>query len=198
LALYDEAGHELARLHAPERTRGDATYNLACLYALAGEATHALERLREALRLHPDLAGWAGQDPDLASLRPLPEFQALIPARDEAVELIAPAALAAQRQGTEAAAPIVVDVRDPEEYAAGHVAGALNVPLDQLAARLGELPAGREVVTYCNMQHRGASRGERAAQLLRESGYTARALDGGLPAWREAGQPTEQDTPTHS
>ncbi|HEX6121710.1 MAG TPA: rhodanese-like domain-containing protein [Ktedonobacterales bacterium] len=198
VALHDHLSHELARLGAPERTRGDAAYNFACLYALAGDPTRALTSLREALRLRPDLAAWAGQDTDLASLRALPEFQALIPARDEAAELIAPAALAAQRQGAEAAAPVVVDVRDPEEYAAGHVAGALNVPLDQLAARLGELPAGREVVTYCNMQHRGASRGERAAQLLRERGYPARALDGGLPAWREAGLPTEQDAPARS
>jgi rhodanese-related sulfurtransferase len=195
-ALYVGLGSKLARLDAPDAMRGDASFNLACLYALAGEADPALAALREALRLHPDLAGWAGHDPDLTSLRALSAFHALVPARDEAAELIAPTALAAQRQSADPAAPIVIDVRDPEEYAAGHVAGARNISLDQLAARSDELPAGRDIVTYCNMYHRGASRGERAAQLLRERGHTARTLDGGLPAWREAGLPIEGDPST--
>lgn len=50
---------------------------------------------------------------------------------------------------------------------------------------------GRLIVTYCNMHHRGESRGERAAALLREKGYEARTLDGGYPAWKEAGLPVE-------
>jgi rhodanese-related sulfurtransferase len=197
LALQDRLGHELARLGAPAALRGEAAYTLAGFSALAGESTRALASLREALRLRPDLAGWAGHDPDLVSLRALPEFRELVPERDDVAELIAPTALAAQRQGAEAAMPTVVDVRDREEYAEGHLAGALNIPLDQLAERLGELPAGGEVVTYCNMHHRGGSRGERAAQLLRERGYPARALDGGFPAWREAGLPVEEGAPTH-
>ncbi len=82
--------------------------------------------------------------------------------------------------------PLVVDVRSADEYAAGHVPGALHIPLSELELRLGELPADTPIVTYCMMQHRGQSRGERAAELLRARGYDAWALDGGLPAWQQA------------
>lgn len=85
----------------------------------------------------------------------------------------------------------VIDVRDPAEYAAGHLPGAVNIPAAELPARLAEVPPGRPVVPYCTMRHRGSSRSERAAALLRGSGHEARALDGGLPAWREAGLPVE-------
>ena len=105
-------------------------------------------------------------------------------------ELIEPAAVRGAQQAGRA--PTIVDVRGREEYAAGHVAGALHIPVDQLAGRLGELPPDRPVVTYCLMRHRGDSRGERAAALLRERGYDARALDGGLPAWEAAGLPVER------
>jgi rhodanese-related sulfurtransferase len=59
---------------------------------------------------------------------------------------IAPAELHRQLQGT--MPPLVIDVRDPEEYAAGHIPGALHFPEDVLPSRLGELPRGRPVVTY--------------------------------------------------
>jgi rhodanese-related sulfurtransferase len=190
VAICDRLRAELARLGAPETMRGDTAYNFACLYALAGESDRALATLREALALRPELAAWARNDPDLLSLHGRAEFDEISPPRNEAAELITPAALAAQRAGP--VAPLVVDVRDPEEYTAGHIQGALNIPLDHLATRLGELPHDREVVTYCNMHQKGLSRGERAAALLRERGYTARALDGGLPAWSAADQATEQ------
>ncbi|HEY8742104.1 MAG TPA: rhodanese-like domain-containing protein, partial [Chloroflexota bacterium] len=77
------------------------------------------------------------------------------------------------------------------EYAAGHLPDARHLPADELEQRLGELPSDRPVVTYCTMRHRGASRSERAAALLRERGYDARALDGGLPAWQAAGGTVE-------
>ncbi|BCX04766.1 MAG: hypothetical protein KatS3mg053_2704 [Candidatus Roseilinea sp.] len=82
--------------------------------------------------------------------------------------------------------PVVVDVRDPEAYAAGHVPGAINIPLAELEDRLSELSAAALVVTYCEMEHRGQSLGERAATLLRKRGFNASALDGGLPAWQQA------------
>lgn len=89
------------------------------------------------------------------------------------------------QQGAEA--PVVVDVRDASEYAAGHLPGARHIPAGELEGRLAELPRDRPVVTYCSMRHRGASRSERAAALLRTHGYDASALDGGLPAWEAAG-----------
>ena len=61
-------------------------------------------------------------------------------------EYVAPATLRALAE--RGAPPTFVDVRDAEEYAAGHVPGALHIPLDDLPGRLGELPPGRPVVTY--------------------------------------------------
>ena len=180
LAAMEQAG-------IPEHERATSLYNLACRYALAGKPEQALERLREALALAPDLTLHAKHDDDFASLRDDPAFQALTAhARD--AELI-PAATA--REGQQSGAALIVDVRDPGEYAEGHVAGAMNVPLGHLQERLAELPHDRLVVTYCNMYHRGTSRGERAAALLAESGLDARALDGGYPGWRDAGLPVE-------
>jgi rhodanese-related sulfurtransferase len=61
-------------------------------------------------------------------------------------ELIAPQELQAQQ--STAQPPMVIDVRGPEEYAAGHVAGAINIPADQVPGRLAEIPRDRPVVTY--------------------------------------------------
>ena len=88
--------------------------------------------------------------------------------------------------------PLVIDVRGPKEYAAGHVLGAVNIPLGQLPKKLSKLTRDRLVVTYCNMHHRGSSRGEQAAALLREKGYQAQTLDGGYPHWKEVGLPVEE------
>lgn len=61
---------------------------------------------------------------------------------------------------------VVVDVRTPAEFAEGHVEGALNVPVDQLPARLSELPADRTVIVYC----RSGARSSAAARTLRAAG----------------------------
>ncbi len=84
--------------------------------------------------------------------------------------------------------PLIIDVRGPKEYAAGHLPGARNLPLGKLTrlvARDGALPKDRPIVTYCNMHHPGQSRGERAAALLAEHGFAAAALAGGFSAWTE-------------
>lgn len=83
----------------------------------------------------------------------------------------------------------VLDVRPPEEYAAGHVPGAVNIPLADLARRLAELPKRREVVAYC----RGpwCLMSFDAVALLRQRGRKARRLQDGLPEWRAAGLPVE-------
>jgi rhodanese-related sulfurtransferase len=84
---------------------------------------------------------------------------------------------------------LVLDVRPPEEYAqGGHVAGALNVPLDELQERLKELPTDRQVVVaYCRGPWRVLS--FEAVARLREAGFEARRLENGLPEWRRAGLP---------
>ena len=83
----------------------------------------------------------------------------------------------------------VLDVRPPEEFASGHVPGALNVPVDQLARRLRELPKGKEVIAYCRGPFCLMS--FEAVQLLRKKGIKARRLQNGMPEWRMAGLPVE-------
>ena len=82
---------------------------------------------------------------------------------------------------------VVLDVRPTEEYRAGHIPGALSIPVDELEARLGELPAGIEVVAYCRGAYCLFARD--AVTLLRERGRPARRLADGLPEWRLAGLP---------
>lgn len=84
----------------------------------------------------------------------------------------------------------VIDVRPPEEYAQGHIAGALNIPLDMLEQQLGQLPRDREVVAYCRGPWCVLS--YEAVARLREAGIQAWRLQDGLPEWRRAGLPLEQ------
>lgn len=79
----------------------------------------------------------------------------------------------------------LLDVRPPDEFAQGHVPGALNIPLAELQARLGEIPVDLEVVAYC----RGpwCVLAFEAVAYLRAQGRSANRLDGGLPEWRRAG-----------
>ena len=84
----------------------------------------------------------------------------------------------------------VLDVRPPEEYASGHVPGAVNVPLKELARRLEELPRNQEIVAYCRGPH--CVLAFEAVAQLREEGFQARRLEDGFPEWREAGLPVEK------
>ena len=86
------------------------------------------------------------------------------------------------------AAPIVIDVRTPEEYATGHVPGALNIPFDQIAERIAEVEAPDGVALYCMVGPR-ARMGESA--LLAEGYEGVFHLEGGLAAWKDAGLPIE-------
>ncbi len=177
-------------------TLGSALYNQACFYATNGWPEKALALLPEALRARSTLVEWSRHDPDLDSLRADPRFQALYndptlqavgPSADE---LISPQELRDALTGE--AHLLVIDVRGASEYASGHVQGALHIPLGQLSRKLPNIPRDRLVVTYCNMHHRGESRGERAAAQLREQGYQARALDGGYPGWKGQGFPVAE------
>ncbi|QTE29589.1 rhodanese-like domain-containing protein [Pengzhenrongella sicca] len=79
----------------------------------------------------------------------------------------------------------LLDVRERDEWDAGHAPGALHVPLGELVERVGELPAGAPLLVVC---HSGA-RSARATAWLNESGYSAENLDGGMVAWSRAGLP---------
>ena len=83
----------------------------------------------------------------------------------------------------------VLDVRPPEEFAAGHVPGAVNIPVHELERRLGELSKRREVVAYCRGPYCLMSFD--AVALLRKKGLKARRLQDGMPEWRVAGLPVE-------
>jgi rhodanese-related sulfurtransferase len=81
----------------------------------------------------------------------------------------------------------LVDVRPVEEYRAGHIPGALSIPVAQLKRRLPEIAKGREVVAYCRGPYCVYS--VEAVEILRKHGYKARRTGEGLPEWRASGLP---------
>lgn len=83
---------------------------------------------------------------------------------------------------------ILVDVRPASEFAAGHVDGALNIPLAELANRLSELPDDATIVAYCRGPY--CVMAATAVTRLREAGHQALRLEGGYPQWRDARRPT--------
>jgi rhodanese-related sulfurtransferase/biotin operon repressor len=83
----------------------------------------------------------------------------------------------------------VLDVRPPEEFAAGHVPGAINIPVHELAKRLKDLPKRKEVIAYCRGPYCLMSYD--AVSMLRKKGLKARRLEAGMPEWRAAGMPVE-------
>jgi len=143
-------------------------------YRLSDErALDAVRDLRTLAEAHLDRVG------DLVSsylssrdaLEPVPAVELLERARDGLVT--------------------VIDVRPPQEYAQGHIAGALNIPLDKLKRRLKDLPHDREVVAYCRGPWCVLS--YEAVAQLRKAGIEARRLQDGLPEWRRAGLPVESE-----
>jgi rhodanese-related sulfurtransferase/DNA-binding transcriptional ArsR family regulator len=81
----------------------------------------------------------------------------------------------------------VLDVRPPDEFALGHLPGAVNIPLRALKARLAELDTAQEIVAYCRGEYCVLS--FEAVALLRARGFNIRRLEDGLPEWRAAGLP---------
>jgi ArsR family transcriptional regulator len=84
----------------------------------------------------------------------------------------------------------VLDVRPADEYAAGHLPGAVNIPLAELETRLAELDPAQEIVAYCRGPYCVLS--FEAVAALRARGFQVRRLEDGLPEWRAAGLPMEQ------
>ena len=82
---------------------------------------------------------------------------------------------------------IILDTRPAREYVAGHIAGAISVPVDELQRRLQQLTKGKEYVAYCRGPY--CVYADRAVELLRASGRRARRLLDGFPEWRAAGLP---------
>jgi rhodanese-related sulfurtransferase len=85
---------------------------------------------------------------------------------------------------------VMLDVREPDEWQAGHIEGALHIPLADLPSRLGELPGEGDLVVVC----RSGGRSARAVAWLAQNGYDALNLDGGMGAWAAAGREMVSDT----
>jgi rhodanese-related sulfurtransferase/DNA-binding transcriptional ArsR family regulator len=107
--------------------------------------------------------------------------------RDEMEPVPAAELLARARKGL----VTVLDVRPAEEYAAAHIPGAINVPLDRLESYLSRLPKRKEVVAYCRGPYCLMS--FEAVATLRKRGWRARRLENGLPEWRAAGLPVVRE-----
>jgi rhodanese-related sulfurtransferase len=84
--------------------------------------------------------------------------------------------------------PLVIDVRQPDEFRQGHIAGARLIPLNEIHKRMKELPQGREIVCVCASGNRSAS----AAKTLAKEGFTVFDMQGGMIAWRRAKLPVQK------
>jgi len=106
-------------------------------------------------------------------------------ARDE-LETVGREALLARVRAGEV---LVLDVRPPEEYRAGHIAGAISLPVGDIERRLAELPPDKEIVAYCRGPY--CVMAIEAVEKLRARGRAALRLVDGFPEWRAAGLPVE-------
>jgi rhodanese-related sulfurtransferase len=93
-----------------------------------------------------------------------------------------------QEKLTSAKKPYLLDVRQPEEYREGHIAGVKLIPLGELERHIGELPKDRDIACICASGQRSAT----AARKLIAAGYAASSLTGGMMAWQRANLPVKR------
>jgi rhodanese-related sulfurtransferase len=177
LAQAPRTVDQLAR--ASEQSTANTSQHLQALHA-AGMVTRAREgtSVRYALAGDEALSLWLALRH--ASVTQLAEVERA--ARDylgEDVEAIGRDELIARLGRGEI---VLVDVRPPEEYAAGHIEGARSIPLDELEQRLADLPADREIVAYCRGPF--CAYAHHAVRRLLAAGRPARRLEEGWPEWR--------------
>lgn len=84
---------------------------------------------------------------------------------------------------------VLLDVRPKHEFEAGHLRGAINIPIEDLRGRLGELPKDRQVITYCRGEF--CVFADEAAEILRAKGFEVARLEGGWPEWQSEGRPVK-------
>jgi rhodanese-related sulfurtransferase len=84
--------------------------------------------------------------------------------------------------------PLVIDVRQPDEYRTGHIIGANLIPLNKLSTRIKELPQSREIVCVCASGNRSGS----ATRMLVKAGFNTVNLKGGMNSWRQANLPVKK------
>ena len=84
---------------------------------------------------------------------------------------------------------VVLDVRPPDEYAAGHIPGAISMPFEEIERRFAELPSDGEIVAYCRGPY--CIYAVRAVEALRRGGFRARRMEDGIPDWTQRGLPVQ-------
>ena len=205
-ALYARIGKGLASPHRiellellaqGERTVDSLANEVGLSTANASQHLQALKQAglvdsrREGLFVHYSLADPAvfelSRALRVAAERRLAELERLV--REEFGDRTAAEAIsfddfiARARRGE----VLVLDARPANEYAAGHIAGAVSVPVNELKRRLRRLPKNKEFVAYCRGPY--CVYADRAVELLRKSGRRARRLLDGFPEWKAAGLP---------
>jgi rhodanese-related sulfurtransferase/DNA-binding transcriptional ArsR family regulator len=133
-----------------------------------------------------DVADFVTAVRDVARSR-LPEVDQVIRAYFLARDALEPVGHAELAERARQGQVVILDVRPAEEFAAGHIPGALSVPLAGLDDALTRIPAHAEIVAYCRGPY--CVLAPQAVERLRARGYRARRLAGGLPEWRRAGLP---------
>ena len=117
----------------------------------------------------------------------LAEIDAIIREFNHGRESMEPVEKQALLERVRRAEVIVLDVRPPEEYRAGHIPGAVSVPLKELRSQLSKLPRRREIVAYCRGPY--CVLAVEAVKVLRANGFRAVRLEQGVPEWRAEGFP---------
>ncbi|MDQ3647509.1 MAG: metalloregulator ArsR/SmtB family transcription factor [Actinomycetota bacterium] len=172
------------------RASGQATAN-ASQHLLALHAAGIVSREREGTRVRYSLAGedvlrlWLALR-DVSAARLAEVERAAREYLGDDVETIGPDELTARLRRRDV---VLVDVRAPEEFEAGHIGGARSIPLEELERRLDQLPADTEVVAYCRGPF--CAYAHEAVRRLRAAGRPARRLEGGWPEWRLAHEKNE-------
>ena len=132
------------------------------------------------------LGGSGGSGGGTAAATPTARASGAIVAAAPLPADIDPAAAAARWES----GAVLLDVREPSEWNAGHVPGAEHIPLGELAARVDELPADAEILVIC----RSGNRSQQGRDILVAAGLEqVTSVNGGVRAWREAGLPYEGD-----
>jgi len=175
---------ELAR--ASEQSTANASQHLLALHA-AG----IVSRERDGTRVRYSLAGedvlrlWLALR-DVSAARLAEVERAAREYLGDDVEVIGPDELTARLRRRDV---VLVDVRPPEEFEAGHIDGARSIPLEELEQRLDQLPADTEVVAYCRGPF--CAYAHEAVRQLRAAGRPARRLEAGWPEWQLAHEKTD-------
>jgi rhodanese-related sulfurtransferase/predicted transcriptional regulator len=165
------ASHHLRALRAARlvETRKEGTF---VYYRLADDEVFELTRMIRTLG-----------ERHLAEVHQV--VQTYFSARDE----LEPVGLDELLERARAGEVVLLDARPEQDYRAGHIAGALSVPVEELERRLAELPRDKEIIAYCRGPY--CVMALEAVRKLRANGLTARRFVDGFPEWRAAGLPIE-------